>query len=100
MSTDQWIAASITLGVVIVGIVRNEFAINTLGVRLSDSERHLFGRIDSLQQVMNAKFETVEQRFITVGERLTGLEKLFDEKLRRVEEVLDARLKHLEEKVQ
>ncbi len=73
MTSDQWITAGIPLAAVLLGILRNEFALNSL-------ERHVFSRVDSLQAVMNAKFEAQTQALL------------------RVEGVVDARLKHLEER--
>ena len=73
MTADQWITAGIPLAAVLLGILRNEFALNSL-------ERHVFSRVDSLEKVMDAKFEAQHQGLL------------------RVEQVLDARLKHLEER--
>lgn len=80
MTTDQWITAGIPLAAVLLGILRNEFSMNTLSSRVGEVERHVFSRVDSLEKVMNAKFEAQTQA------------------LMRVEQVLDARLRHLEER--
>jgi hypothetical protein len=73
MTSDQRITAGIPLAAVLLGILRNEFAMSGL-------ERHVFSRVESLEKVMSAKFEAQSQG------------------LMRVEQVLDARLKHLEER--
>jgi hypothetical protein len=80
MTTDQWITAGIPLAAVLLGILRNEFSMNTLSSRVGEVERHVFSRVDSLEKVMNAKFEAQTQA------------------LMRVEQVLDALLRHLEER--
>lgn len=47
--------------------------------------------IDSLRREMEARFDSIDQRF-------DDMRDLWRAELRRVEEVLDARLKHLEER--
>jgi hypothetical protein len=80
MAVDQWITAGIPLVAVLLGIMRNEFSMNSLAARMGEMERHVFSRVDSLEKVMAAKFEA----------RTQGL--------MRVEQVMDARMKQLEEK--
>ena len=79
MTADQWITAGIPLAAVLLGILRNEFAMSSLSARMGEMERHVFSRVDSLEKVMSAKFEAQTQALL------------------RVEQVMDARLKHLEE---
>ncbi len=81
MTTDQWITAGIPLAAVMLGILRNEFAMTTLSARMGEMELHVFSRVDSLEKVMAAKFEAQTQGLL------------------RVEQVVDARLRHLEEQM-
>ena len=95
MTTDQWITAGIPLAAVLLGILRNEFAISGvnrnidsverridgvethLSQRITDLDIKLTSRIDSLEKVMDARFEAANQSLL------------------RVEQVMDARIKHL-----
>lgn len=79
MTTDQWITAGIPVAAIVLGILRNEFAMGNL-------ERHVVNRVDSLEKVIGAKFEAVDAKFEAARQGLL-----------RVEGVLDARMKHLEE---
>jgi hypothetical protein len=72
-----------------IGIPSALFALNFIAIlwqsrglerRLASVETNMFSRIDSLEKVMNAKFETSYQQLL------------------RVEGILDARLKSLEER--
>ena len=97
MTTDQWITAGLPLAAVVIAMVRNE-------IGLAGVERHLSGRIGSLEKVIDARFAAVDQRFASVNERFASLEKLIDARfeaarqdLLRVEQVMDARIKHLED---
>ena len=79
MTTDQWLTAGIPLAAVLLGILRNEFAIANVNRNIDSVERHVKDRVDSLEKVMEARFEASHQSLL------------------RVEQVMDARLKHLEE---
>ena len=90
MTIDQWITAGIPLAAVLLGILRNEFAIGGvnrnidsvethLSQRITDLDTKLTSRIDSLEKVMDARFEAARQGLL------------------RVEQVMDARIRHLEE---
>ena len=57
MTADQWITAGIPLAAVLLGILRNEFALNSV-------ERHVFSRVDSFEKAMDAKFEAQHQGFL------------------------------------
>jgi hypothetical protein len=79
-----------------IGIPSALFALNFIAIlwqargverRIDSLDRSIAVRFDSLQGVMNAKFEAVDARF-----------KAAQEGLHRVEQVIDARLKHLEER--
>jgi hypothetical protein len=65
------------------------FALNFLAImwQARGLEKRIDTRVDALQAVLLAKFETVDARFEAARQGLL-----------RVEGVLDARLKHLEER--
>ena len=54
--------------------------------------------IGLLAAYINAKFESVDRRFIGIDKRFDDMRDLWRAELRRVEEVIDARLKHLEQR--
>ena len=71
-----------------IGIPAALFALNFLAIiwQSRGLERTFTTRIDALQQIMLAKFESVDAKFEAAHQGLL-----------RVEGVLDARLKHLED---
>jgi hypothetical protein len=79
---DQGILLAIVIptATVLVGILVNNRQIDSLRYELSARIGGIDGRVDSLRNEMNARFETQMQALL------------------RVEQVLDARLQHLEER--
>jgi hypothetical protein len=73
MTTDQWVTAGIPLSAVLLGILRNEFSMNTLSSRMAEMEHHVFSRVDSLEKVMAAKFEAQTQSLLRVEQGLDAL---------------------------
>ena len=63
MTSDQWITVGIPTSAVLLGMLRNELAISSLSLRMGGIERRIFGRLDSLEDLMLAKFQNVDQRF-------------------------------------
>ena len=77
MTSDRWITAGVTLAAVVLGILRNEFAIGGvnrhidgvethLSQRITDLDIKLTSRIDSLEKVMDARFEAADQSLLRV----------------------------------
>ncbi len=97
MTTDQWITAGLPLAAVVIAMVRNE-------IGLAGVERHLSGRIGSLEKVIDARFATVDARFESlekvIDARFAAVDARFEaarQDLLRVEQVMDARIRHLED---
>ncbi len=83
MTTDRWITAGLALAAVVIATVQNEIGLASLARHLKGSIETLGNtantRFDSLEKLMDARFEAAHQSLL------------------RVERVMDARIKHLEE---
>lgn len=61
MDTNTLIAAAVPTLAVILGIVRNESALKTLGARIDGLESSLSTRIANLESRLDARIETLDR---------------------------------------